>query len=194
MTTANPLPRRSPLPDARLAALAAEQLPRLTAFVRRQVRNVADADDIVQDALAELFAAEKLLKPIEQAGAWLATVARRLIIDRGRSRSRRATFTESELAGPDAATPHDVDAFEAPATEGPEARYDAGRVLDAISAALAELPSEQRAAFVAHEVDGRSFRELAAASGTPVNTLLGRKYAAVQQLRRRLDRLYRDPS
>jgi RNA polymerase sigma factor (sigma-70 family) len=183
--------------EQRLAAAIAAQGPRLRAFVRRQVADLADVDDIVQDTLVELVAAYRLMLPIGHLAAWLRRVARNRIIDRFRRRARHAG-SGREVApndrsdadqgmGSDAPDPGTWwDESLAPAAVGPEAGYERAVLADRLMAALAELPPEQRAVFVAHEFDGRSFRELAAETGIGVNTLLGRKHAAVRQLRRRL--------
>ena len=75
---------------------------------------------------------------------------------------------------------------------GPEAAYARTVLIEELELALGELPAEQRAVFVAHEIEGRSFRELAAESGLSVNTLLSRKRYAVLHLRRRLESIHAD--
>jgi RNA polymerase sigma factor (sigma-70 family) len=172
--------------DRQLAETIEREGQRLRRFIRRRVPDV-DVEDILQDVFSELVEAYRLVKPIEQAGAWLFQVARNRIIDRFRKRSREpplphpaedaAGSLEDLLPSPDA---------------GPEAAYARGVLLEEIAAALAELPEEQRFVFVAHEIEGRSFRELAAETGVGVNTLLSRKRYAVLALRRRLRDIYDD--
>ncbi len=175
--------------DRRIAAAVAAQGPRLRAFVRRQVADLSDVDDIVQDTFAELVAASRLMQPIEHVAAWLLRVARNRIIDRFRQRSRNtphfdpASWRDPDSTGEAALI---VDDPMAPAAGGPEASYARNVLGEKLMAALDELPTEQREVFVAHELDGRSFKELAADTGVGVNTLLGRKHAAVSHLRRRL--------
>lgn len=177
-----------PMNEARKAALSrvvADVSPRLRAFVRRRVRDLADAEDIVQDALLELATAYGLAEPIERAAAWVARVARNRIIDRYRARGREAqrllnanaVWNEPERI---------VDRWLAPAADGPEGAYLRERVIEALTDALQSLPSEQLDVFVAHEFDGKSFKALSADIGVPLNTLLGRKHAAVTALRERL--------
>ena len=177
-----------------LRRTVASETPRLRAFIRRRVDNLADAEDIIQDTLSELVEAYRLMQPIEQVAGWLARVARNRIIDRYRVRDR-----ESRVLGPwpaqrdgDEEQAHLVDDWFAAAGDGPEASYVRAALADELEDAIAALPPEQRSVFVAHELEGRSFKDLAASTGVGINTLLGRKHSAVQALRRRLQALYDD--
>lgn len=176
-------------PKEPLAQIVATQGPRLRAFVRGQIRDWVEADDIVQDAFVELASVYGLTKPIEHVAAWLTRVVRHRIIDRYRAKAREAALFESaggtalnSVGEPDRI----IDGWMAPAGEGPEGIYLREQVIDELAAALEELPPEQREVFIAHEIDAKSFKELAAESGTGLSTLLGRKHAAVKYLRRRL--------
>ncbi|HEV8119305.1 MAG TPA: RNA polymerase sigma factor [Thermoanaerobaculia bacterium] len=163
--------------DRQLADTIAREGGRLRNFIRARVAR-EDVEDVLQDVLFELVEARRLVKPIEQVGAWLFRVARNRIIDRFRKKKPESSdlaSLEDMLPSPDA---------------GPEAAYARGVLLEEIEAALEELPEEQRFAFVAHELEGRSFRELAAETGVGVNTLLSRKRYAVLHLRRRLQKIY----
>jgi RNA polymerase sigma factor (sigma-70 family) len=174
--------------DRRITAAVAAQGPRLRAFVRRQVADLSDVDDIVQDTFAELVAASRLTQPIEHVAAWLLRVARNRIIDRFRQRSRTTPRAEpASRPDPDSTEAMHVDDDRAaPVADSPEAGYARDALGTRLMKALDELPAEQREVFVAHELDGRSFKELAAETGLGVSTLLGRKHAAVRHLRRRL--------
>ena len=162
---------------------------RLGSFIRQRVPDPGEAEDILQDVFFELVEAYRLPKPIEQVGAWLFRVARNRIIDRFRKKREEALPHAAE-------TPDDgEDGYwleqALPALDnGPEAVYLRAMLLEAISAALDELPAQQRDVFIAHELDGHSFKDLAAESGVNVNTLLGSKRLAVLHLRRRLQPLY----
>jgi RNA polymerase sigma factor (sigma-70 family) len=164
---------------------------RLRSFIRRRVRDAQDAEDLLQDVFSELVEAERLMRPVDEIGAWLYRVARNRITDLLRKK-RPEPLPQ--------ARPGDDEAGAAPLLEdllpsrdaGPEAAYARTVLLDALEAALDELPEEQRAVFVAHEWEGRSFKELAAETGVGVNTLLSRKHAAVVHLRRRLRWLYEE--
>jgi len=179
--------------NERLTAVVTEQRRRLGAFVRRQVSDANDAEDIVQEVFAELFEAYRLMQPIERVGAWLVRVARNRIIDRFRARARESILVEFpvEMAGGEE-TERDLPELLAAAGTGPEAEYRRGLLADAIEQSLDELPAEQRAVFVAHELEGKSFKQLAEETGVGMNTLLGRKHAAVLHLRRTLRALYDD--
>ncbi len=161
--------------------------PRIRAFVRRRIGDLAEADDLVQEVFEELARAAR--EPIDEVAAWLMRVARNRIIDRYRARAREARVLDRSrplegAAGED--EPSLLESLRAPAAEGPEAAWLRARLLEELQAALEELPEAQRAVFVAHELEGRTFRELAAESGEPINTLLGRKHEAVRRLRARL--------
>ena len=169
--------------DQRIADAVRRIQPRLRNYIRARVAD-EDVDDILQEVFSELVEAYRLMKPVEQIGAWLFRVARNRIIDRFRTRRPESIppttpVTDEEnlarwedlLPSPDA---------------GPEAAYARRILMQELDTALDELPAEQREVFLAHEVDGRSFKELAAATGVSLNTLLTRKHAAVVYLRRRL--------
>jgi RNA polymerase sigma factor (sigma-70 family) len=199
MTASIALAKPTPAPPAaadneRIAAAVAAQGPRLRAFVRRQVADLTEVEDIVQDAFERLVSAYRLMEPVEHVAAWLRRVARNRIIDRFRQQSRTERLLESASAEDfDAESdPADGGLGEgiAPLGAGPEARYERDRLAEQLVDALNELPPEQRAVFVAHELDGRSYHDLAAATGIGVNTLLGRKHAAMRHLRRRLQALH----
>jgi len=151
------------------------------------VADLNDVDDIVQDAFAELVAASRLMEPIEHVAAWLLRVARNRIIDRFRQRSRNTPQVDpASRRDPDSTDQLIDDDRTAPAADSPEAGYARDVLESRLMRALDELPMEQREVFVAHELDGRSFKELAAETGLGVSTLLGRKHAAVRHLRRQL--------
>jgi RNA polymerase sigma factor (sigma-70 family) len=182
--------------DDHLAQAIERERGRLQRFIRRRVADLDDADDILQDVLYELVRAERLVAPIEQVGAWLARVARNRIIDRFRAdrfRGRKAQRSTADVAA--ASEEGEMllvgDLLPSP-DAGPEAVYAHGVLMDEIEAALDELPAEQREVFVAHEVEGRSFKELAEETGLSVNTLIGRKHYAVRRLRKRLQAIYNE--
>jgi RNA polymerase sigma factor (sigma-70 family) len=150
---------------------------RLRSFIRRRVADPRDADDILQDVFYALVEANRLLMPIDHLTGWLFRVARNRIVDLFRTRTPEFLELQDLLPSPEA---------------GPEAEYARSVLLDALERAIAELPREQRDAFVGHELEGRSFKEMAATSGVSVNTLLSRKRYAVLRLRERLRRTYDD--
>lgn len=174
--------------DKRIADAVSRERGRLGNFIRKRVSDASEAEDILQDVLYEFVAAYRLPEPIEQVGAWLFRVARNRIIDRFRKKR------EEQLPGLSGEDDQGnwLDEVLPSADAGPEAAYARGVLLDELAAALEELPIEQRSVFIAHELDGRSFRELAAESGVGVNTLLARKRYAVLHLRARLQSLYEE--
>jgi RNA polymerase sigma factor (sigma-70 family) len=182
----NPTPAQA---NDRIAAAVDAQGPRLRAFVRRQVADLTEVEDIVQDTFLELVSAYRLMEPVVHVAAWLQRVARNRIIDRFRQRSRNdrifdsAAFPDSQGEIPARKGPSEGSA---PDSSRPDLSYERDLIAEKLVEALNELPPEQRDVFVAHELDGRSFKELAAETGTPLNTLLSRKHAATLHLRRRL--------
>jgi len=174
--------------DERISAAVTRDQGRLRNFIRRRVADEGDAEDILQDVLYELVEAYRLVKPVEEVSAWMYRVARNRIVDL--FRKRRPTVSTSEPVGMDGGEPLRLADLLPSPEAGPEAAYARGVLLEELEAALEELPPEQREAFVAHEVEGRSFKELAAETGLNINTLLSRKHYAVLHLRRRLRAIY----
>ncbi len=174
--------------DRRVSEIVAEQQGRLRAFIRRRVPDAADAEDIVQEVFAELVEANRLLMPIGHVTGWLFRVARNRITDLFRKR-KPESFGEMSLTDEDG-EPLRIEELLPSPDAGPEALYLRNLVFDELEVALAGLPAEQREAFVAHELEGRSFREMSEASGVNVNTLLSRKRYALLHLRARLQDLY----
>lgn len=177
--------------DRRLSETIAREQARLWQFIRRRVPDTGDAEDILQEVFYELVDAYRLMKPVEQVGAWLFRVARNRIIDRFRKQRPAVLGNDSTVANADGEAQQWEDLLPS-AEEGPEAAYARRVLLDELDAALDELPQEQRDVFVAHEIEGRSFRDLREATGVSINTLLSRKRYAVLQLRRRLQAIYEE--
>jgi RNA polymerase sigma factor (sigma-70 family) len=169
--------------DRAIAAVFERESRRLRGFIRRRVADAFEAEDIAQEVFFELIAATRVAKPIEHVGAWLFRVAANRITDR----FRRASTLAFDAAPADAAgEARALDELLASPDVGPEDRYAQRALMLAIERALAELPAEQREVFIAHELEGQSFKSLADASGLSINTLLARKRYAVLHLRRRL--------
>jgi len=176
--------------DSVITATVLRERSRLSSFIRRSVRDQTDADDILQDVFHEFVEAYRLPEPIEQVSAWLFRVARNRIVDRFRKKKEMSLDDIDADLDRDADDVYRLDLALPSPDAGPEAQYARRLLLDALQQALDELPQAQREVFVAHEIDGCSFRELAARSGAPVNTLLARKRYAVLQLRERLQTVY----
>ncbi|CAB3784854.1 RNA polymerase sigma factor [Paraburkholderia caffeinilytica] len=173
--------------DTDITATVLRERTKLGNFIRRRVHDQGDAEDILQDVFHEFVQAYRLPAPIEQVSAWLFRVARNRIIDRFRKHREEAL---TDLAGDSDDAEYRLD-LALPATDaGPEAVYARSVLLEALQDALNELPADQRDVFVAHELEGRSFKELASESGVGVNTLLARKRYAVLHLRVRLQAVY----
>lgn len=174
--------------DRRISSVVKDESARLRNFIRRRVTDEADAEDILQEVFYEFVQTYRLMKPIEQAGAWLFRVARNRIIDR--FRKRRNDPLQNAPAPAEDEERFSLDDLLPSPDAGPEAIYARTLMIDALENAIDELPAEQRDVFIAHEIQGRSFKNMAAESGTSINTLLARKRYAVQSLRKRLKSIY----
>jgi RNA polymerase sigma factor (sigma-70 family) len=167
------------LTNDRLSDIFRREQGRLRSFVRRRIADEGDVEDILQDVFYELVEAYRLMKPVEQAGAWLFRVARNRIIDF--FRKKRPVQLEDDLS---------IEEMLPSADAGPDAAFARSLLWEELEDALEELPEEQRAVFIAHEIEGQSFKEMAAETGLSVNTLLSRKRYAVLHLRERLKEIY----
>src|SRR5499426_3043294 len=139
--------------DERISEVVEREGSRLRDFIRRRVPDPGDAEDLLQDVFYELAEANRLLVPVEHVTAWLFRVARNRITDlfrKKRPELRDEPGWEDLLPSPQA---------------GPEALAERSLLLEEIAAALDELPKEQRDVFVAHELFGKSFQQMAAETG-----------------------------
>ena len=176
--------------DERISEVVGREQSRLRNFIRRRVPDPRDAEDILQDVFYELVEANRLLMPIEHVTGWLFRVARNRIIDLFRKK-RPENFSDVAVA-------HEDEEGELLRLEdllpsvdaSPEALYARSVLLDELALAVEELPEEQRQVFIAHELEGQSFKQMAAETGVNVNTLLSRKRYAVRHLRQRLQDIY----
>jgi RNA polymerase sigma factor (sigma-70 family) len=171
--------------DQRVSEAIEREQSRLRNFIRRRVADREDAEDVLQDVFYELVEAYRMMKPVEQVTAWLFRVARNRITDLFRRRSREALRNQPYTIAEDGEMLQLEDLLPSP-DAGPDAAYARSVLLEELDAALDELPDEQREVFIAHELMGYSFKELAAETGVSVNTLLSRKHYAVLHLRERL--------
>jgi RNA polymerase sigma factor (sigma-70 family) len=175
--------------DQRISEAVNREQGRLRNFIRRRVPDAGDAEDILQEVLYEFVEAYRLMKPVEQVTAWLFRVARNRITDLFRRKNREAGRAAARTGSEDNEALSLGDLLPSP-DAGPEAAYARSVLVEELEEALDELPKEQREVFIAHEVMGLSFKELAAQTGVGVSTLLSRKHYAVLYLRRRLQAIY----
>jgi RNA polymerase sigma factor (sigma-70 family) len=174
--------------DRRITEVVEREQSRLRNFIRRRVPDARDAEDILQDVFYELVEANRLLMPIEHVTGWLFRVARNRITDSFRKK-KPERFSETAVADEENESLQWEDLLPSP-DAGPDALYARQVLLHALELAVDELPEEQREVFVAHELEGRSFKEMAAETGVSVNTLLARKRYAVLRLRQRLQSIH----
>jgi len=171
-----------------LSQIVAEERARLLNFIRRRVPDPSDAEDIVQEVFYELVEANRLLMPIEHVTGWLFRVAHNRITDLFRKK-KPTVFSDAAVENEEGDVLRIEDLLPSP-DAGPEALYVRNVLHDELELAIHELPREQREVFIAHELEGRSFKQMAADSGVSVNTLLSRKRYAVLHLRERLQSIY----
>ncbi|MFZ0312776.1 MAG: RNA polymerase sigma factor [Candidatus Korobacteraceae bacterium] len=188
MDEATSLERMALEQDQRISEVVKREQSRLGNFIRRRVPDPRDAEDILQEVFYELVEANRLLMPIDHVTGWLFRVARNRIIDLFRKK-KPESFSGAAVEDDDGELLRLEDLLPSPEA-GPDALYARSVLLDELEAALDELPEEQREVFVAHELEGRSFKEIAAETGVNVNTLLSRKRYAVLHLRERLQSIY----
>ena len=186
-----PPPTSQPMTDrdSDITATVVRERTRLVNFIRRRIRDPDDAEDILQDVFHDFVQAYRLPAPIEQASAWLFRAARNRIIDRFRKKKEQPL---TDLTDPEdhASSEYRLDLALPAHDAGPEALYARALLLKALQDALDELPPNQREVFIAHELEGRAFKDMAAQSGVTLNTLLARKRYAVLHLRARLQAIY----
>jgi RNA polymerase sigma factor (sigma-70 family) len=176
--------------DQRVAEVVERERSRLRNFIRRRVPDPRDAEDILQDVFYKLVEANRLLMPIDHVTGWLFRVARNRITDLFRKRKPESYSDIAARSDDDDDELLQLEDLLPSPDAGPDALYARQMLLHELELAVGELPKEQREAFVAHELEGRSFKEMSAASGVSVNTLLSRKRYAVLHLRQRLQSIY----
>ena len=188
-----PISTLSPMSDQdrEITATVMRERSRLGGFIRRRVADAGEAEDILQEVFYEFVQAYRLPEPIEQVSAWLFRVARNRIIDRFRKKKEEPLPEAHDIEQVEGGEDSWRQGLGLPVSDRGQGAADARRALiEALQAALDELPPAQREVFIAHELDGLSFKEMAAASGTSLNTLLARKRYAVLHLRERLQAVY----
>jgi RNA polymerase sigma factor (sigma-70 family) len=176
--------------DQRITDVVKREQSRLRNFIRRRVPDPSAAEDILQDVFAELVEANRLLMPIDHVTAWLFTVARNRITDLFRKK-RPELFADLAPPNEEDESLNMEDLLPSP-DDGPDAQYERQVLIEALADAIAAMPAEQREVFVAHEIEGKSFKEMAETTGLSINTLLSRKHYAVRRLRERLQDIYEE--
>jgi len=176
--------------DQRISEVVTREQARLRNFIRRRVPDPRDAEEILQEVFYELVEANRLLMPIEHVTGWLFRVARNRITDLFRKK-RPESFSGMAIEDEDGDLLRLEDLLPSP-DDGPDGIYLRNLLLDELELAINELPPDQREVFVAHEIDGTSFKQMAAETGVNVNTLLARKRYAVRRLRERLQSIHEE--
>jgi RNA polymerase sigma factor (sigma-70 family) len=167
---------------------------RLLRFIRSKVATEEDAQDILQDVFYQLASNHGIVESIENMAAWLFRVARNRIIDSYRKKKPESIDTSgigSDYDEDDSYLSR-IAAISAGSSDDPDTLYERNLVWETLYEALNELPEEQRTVFELHELENKSFNDIAAETGVGVNTLLSRKRYAVLHLRERLRGLYEE--
>ncbi len=175
--------------ERHISEIIAGERSRLREFIRRRVRNEADAEDVLQEVFFEVLEANRLMEPVQRWSAWMFQVARNRIIDLFRKKRFESSGTDPVAVSDEGETLLLEDILPSP-DAGPAEAYARSLLVEELGDALDELPDEQREVFIAHEIEGCSFKEIAAQTGVSINTLLSRKHYAVVHLRRRLQAIY----
>ena len=175
--------------DRRISEARAREQSRLRNFIRKRVPNADDVEDILQEVFYELVETLRLMRPVEHIGPWLYRVTRNRITDLYRKRKPEVSTNEAVQLGEEGGRAELEDLLPSP-DAGPDAVFARAVLLEELGDALDDLPEEQREVFVAHEMEGLSFKEISEETGVGVNTLLSRKHYAVLHLRERLQSIY----
>lgn len=175
-----------------LIQVVEKERKRLLEFIRRRVPTQEDAEDVLQDVFYELVNTYRLMKPVEQMASWLFTVARNKITDRYRKKKPDSLEEHFAMRAGDDGDRLDISDFLPGSMNSPETEMMREAITQGLLKALEELPKEQRDVFVMHEIEDKSFQEIAEITGANTNTLLSRKRYAVLYLRERLQNLYND--
>jgi RNA polymerase sigma factor (sigma-70 family) len=182
-------PLSASLQDSEIASVVRRERGRLLSFIRKRVADAAEAEDILQEAFYELVSAYRLMQPVEQAGAWLMRVARNRIIDRFRKRRPQLL---GDIASEEEEESSALERLLPAVEDGPDVELIRELMMEQLERALAELPAEQREVFIAHELEGASFKDLSARWDVGINTLLSRKRYAVLRLQQSLREAYEE--
>lgn len=178
--------------DRQISEIISGERSRLWNFIRKRVPSDEDAEDLLQEVFFEVIEAYRMMEPIQQWGAWMFQVARNRIIDLFRKRRPSASLDDPAVLGGDEGERLLIQDMLPSPNAGPAESYARSMILDELEDALEELPAEQREVFIAHEIEGYSFKEIAARTGVSVNKLLSRKHYGVLHLRRRLHAIYEE--
>ena len=170
-----------------LGQTIAKERTRLLSFIKKRVASEADAEDILQDVFYQLA---DTLEPIEQISSWLFRVTRHKIIDWYRKKKPLQLSNVRQNSDNESEPLFLYDILSAAASDDPDAVLYRSLVWSELAEALDELPTAQREVFILHELEDKSFKEIADMTGVPVNTLLSRKRYAVLFLRERLRDIY----
>lgn len=162
----------------------------LQRFIEKRVSSREDAEDILQDVFYRFLQMDFDEEPVQQFSSWLYTVARHLIIDKGRKHKEESLYPYADRDEEDVL--EDLTIMLLDEESSPELDLLKTLIRDELAIAMDELPDEQRAVFELTELQGCTFKEISESTGISVNTLLSRKRYAVLHLRKRLADLYAD--
>lgn len=177
--------------DKEIAQTVKSERKKLFSFIRKRVNDPQEAEDILQDVFYQLVQTYRLMKPVEEAAAWLFKVARNKITDRYR-KQKPEIFSDKVVAGDEENETFFLSDILVADAKSAEEKMMNELLMDRIWEALEELPEEQKEVFVMHEMEDKSFREISDLTGESVNTLLSRKRYAILHLRKALRDIYNE--
>jgi RNA polymerase sigma factor (sigma-70 family) len=191
MTTLTLPMTADPQSNVKIVQTFGKESKRLLNFIKQRVPTNEDAEDILQDVMYEFVNTFRVMKPVEQVASWLFTVARNRITDFYRKKRPDLLDDQTFSYKDDGETLSLSDML--PASDGsPESKMMNDLIMTNITDSLKKLPKEQREVFIMHELEDKSFQEIAEITGANVNTLLSRKRYAVIFLRSELQGLYEE--
>lgn len=162
---------------------------RLLGFIRQRVPSLHDAEDVLQEVFYELVEMYRLTKPMDQTVAWMFTVARNKINDLYR---KKKVDTIEDLTSSGNDEDEKLSLFDMLPDGSNQDPMMQETILEALSEALEELPTHQRLVFELHELEDKSFKEIAEITGVKVSVLVSEKRQAILFLRDKLRYLYED--
>lgn len=152
---------------------------KLRSIINRMIQDQAEVDDILQDVFTEYLVAYDVGQAIEALSSWLVRVAKNKVLDRFRKKKTKDNYQDMILNSDVGSVGFDPD-------DEIEREWLGMEIVNAIDL----LPENQRYVFVQHELEGKSFEQIAKETGVSVNTLLSRKRYAMLFLRNHLKEIY----
>jgi RNA polymerase sigma-70 factor (ECF subfamily) len=147
----------------------------------RTLGDVAEAEDVLQDAYLRAWMRREALRDPAAAPAWIYGIVRNVASTRARSRFRRGA---REVIG-DPAQLQQLATFLAD-LPSPEQQAGLSRLGEVVMQVIGQLREKHRVVLLLRAVDGMSYDELSEMLGVPVGTVESRLHRARQHLAKKL--------